>query len=130
MKADTIVYRVVEDDLQPDKPGLHTWKVASVIVERASDRQIKLKTRLPGHGGTLFNPNALGRHFFTTPLQAIQFFKAERHLEIEKIDRLRKEAVRAIAWAELNVASEVEECLGRGDNPGAELRELHPPSGT
>lgn len=99
MKAGTVVYRVVEVDPPPDKRELHTWKAAAVVVERANDRQVKLKTTLPGLARTLFKPNALGRVFFETPLQAIQFFLAERRLEIESLDRRRKEAERAVAWA-------------------------------
>ena len=99
MKADTLVYRVAEIDPPPDARGPHTWKAACVVVERASNRQIKLKTPLPGHGGTVFKPDVLGRLFFETPLQAIQFFLTARRLEIESLDRRRKEAERAIAWA-------------------------------
>jgi len=101
MKAGTCLYRVIEvDPPHPDERGPHAWKAACVIVERASDRQVKLKTPLPGHGGKVFKPSDLGRLFFETPLQAIQFFLAGRRLEIESLDRRRKEAARAIAWAE------------------------------
>lgn len=99
LKQGSLVYRVVEVDPPPDVRELHSWKAAAVVVERASNRQIKLKTPLPGHGGTVFMPDALGRHFFETPLQAIRFFLAERRLEIESLDRRRKEAERALAWA-------------------------------
>lgn len=92
-----LVYRVVEDD--PAGEGKHTWKAAAVAVERASARQIKLARPLPGHGGTLFKPADLGRLFFETPLQAIKHFLAARRLEIDSIDRKRKEVERAIAWA-------------------------------
>jgi hypothetical protein len=99
VKANTLVYRVTEVDLHPDERGPHTWKAACVVVDKASDRQVKLKTPLPGHGGTVFKPDALGRLFFETPLQAIQFFLTARRLEIESIDRRRAEAERAVAWA-------------------------------
>ena len=99
MKTGTLVYVVVEVDPPPDKHERHTWKAACVVVDRASDRQVKLKTPLPGHGGTVFKPDALGRLFFETPLQAIQFFLTARRLEIESLDRRRKEAERAVAWA-------------------------------
>jgi hypothetical protein len=99
LKTGSVVYRVAEVDPPPDVHEKHTWKAAAVIVEKASDRQIKLKTPLPGHGGTVFKPDALGRSFFETPLQAIQFFLTERRLEIESLDRRRKEAERALAWA-------------------------------
>ena len=97
LKAGCLVYRVVEVD--PDERGPHTWKAACVVVAHASDRQIKLKRPLPGNGGTVFKPDAIGRLFFETPLQAIQFFLIARRLEIESLDRRRKEAERAIAWA-------------------------------
>jgi hypothetical protein len=47
----------------------------------------------------------------------------------------RRFVARYGAWSakQINLASEVEERMARGDNPGAELRELrelHPPSGT
>jgi hypothetical protein len=96
LKAGSVVYRVVEVD--PDE-GKHTWKAAAITVERASARQVKLKRPLPGHGGTLFKPNALGHYFFETPLQAIRHFLTARRLEIEGLDRRRKETERAIAWA-------------------------------
>lgn len=99
LKAGDLVYRVIEIDPPPDSREPHTWKAASVVLERASDHQIKLKTPLPGHNGTVFKPDALGRLFFETPLQAIQFFLAARRLEIESLDRRRKEAERAVAWA-------------------------------
>lgn len=99
LKANTCVYRVVEVDPPPDKHGPHTWKAACVVVERASDRQVKLKTPFPGLTRTLFHPSAFGRDFFETPLQAIQFFLTERRLDIESIDRRRKEIERALAWA-------------------------------
>jgi len=99
MKAGTLVYRVVEVDPPPDAHERHTWKAACVVVERASNRQIKLKTPFSGLGRVLFEPSALGRVFFETPLQAIQFFLTERRLEIESLDRRRKEAERAVSWA-------------------------------
>lgn len=98
LKAGSVVYRVVEIDPWPEE-GPHTWKASASTVERASDRQIKLKRPLPGRGGTLFKPSELGRLFFETPLQAIQHFLAARRLEIESLDRRRKEAERAVTWA-------------------------------
>ena len=98
MKAGTIVYRVGEVD--PPDEKLHTWKVNAIVVERASDKQIKLKTPFPGLHRTLFNPDAFGRAFFATPLQAIQAFLAEQRGDIESADRRRKEAERAVTWAE------------------------------
>ncbi len=92
-----LVYCVAEDD--PPGPGRHTWKATAVPVERASAKQIKLKKPLPGHGGTVFPPDAYGRLFFETPLQAIQHFLTARRLEIESLDRRRAEAERALAWA-------------------------------
>jgi hypothetical protein len=100
LHAGNIVYRVVEIDPPPDVHDRHTWKAAAVIVERASVKQIKLRTPFPGLARTVFDPSAFGRSFFETPLQAIQFFLAERRLEIESIDRRRKEAERAVTWAE------------------------------
>lgn len=83
MKPGSLVYVVAEVDPPPDVRGQHTWKAASVVVEKASERQIKLKTPLPGHGGTVFKPDVVGRLFFETPLQAIQYFLTARRLEIE-----------------------------------------------
>jgi hypothetical protein len=97
LKAGHLVYRVVEVD--PPDASPHTWKVASVVVEKASDRQIKLRGRFDGLGNIRFEPNAFGRLFFETPLQAIQFFLTERQLETELLARKRKTAERAIAWA-------------------------------
>jgi len=96
LAAGTVVYRVIEDD-PPE--GQHTWKVVARIVERASKKQVKLKTNFSGLARTLFDPSAFGRLFFETPLQAIQAFLTERRLEAESLDRRRKEAERAIAWA-------------------------------
>lgn len=98
IKAGTIVYRVVEVDPFNDNVP-HTWKVATVIVESASAKQIKLRTYFSGLSRKLFKPVALGRVFFETPLLAIQFYVTERRLEIESLDRKRKEAERALAWA-------------------------------
>jgi hypothetical protein len=99
LKAGDCVYRVVEIDPPPDKYEPHTWKAACVVVERASKRQVKLKTPFSGIARTVFEPSALGRVFFETPLQAIRFFLTEQRLEIEALDRRRKETERAIAWA-------------------------------
>jgi hypothetical protein len=98
LKAGCLVYRVVEVD--PPSEGLHTWKAACVVVKYASTKQILLKTPFSGFFSTRFKPNALGHHFFETPLQAIQHFLITRRLEIEALDRQRTEADRAIAWAE------------------------------
>lgn len=97
MKAGTIVYRVIEVDPPGNEP--HTWKVACVAVEKASTRQVRLQKRFDGLANILFEPDALGRIFFESPLQAIQFFLTSKRLEIESLDRRRKEADRAIAWA-------------------------------
>jgi hypothetical protein len=98
LKAGHLVYRVVEVDL-PDDKSPHTWKVACVVVEKASTRQVKLRGRFNGLGNILFEPSALGRLFFESPLQAIQFFLTERQLETESLDRKKKTAERAVAWA-------------------------------
>jgi hypothetical protein len=98
LKAGHLVYRVVEVDL-PDDDAPHTWQAACVVIAKASDRQIKLKTCFSGLGRKLFKPDALGRAFFETPLQAIQFFLTERRLEMASLDRKKKAADRAIAWA-------------------------------
>ena len=100
LRAGDLVYRVVEIDPPPDDQGPYTWKAAAVIVERASAKQIKLKTPFSGIARTIFQPDAFGRLFFASPLQAIQSFLIERRLEIESFERRRKEAERAIAWAE------------------------------
>jgi hypothetical protein len=97
LRAGDLIYRVVEVD--PPGNELHTWKAACVVIERASARQVKLKTPFTGLARTLYQPSALGRVFFETPLQAIQFFLTEKRLEIESLDRRRKEAERSIAWA-------------------------------
>jgi hypothetical protein len=99
LRAGDLVYRVIEVDPPPDVYEPHTWKVASAVVERASARQVKLKTRLLGLGNMVFEPSAFGRLFFESPLQAIQHFLTERRLEIESLDRKRKNAERAVAWA-------------------------------
>lgn len=97
LRAGALVYRVIEDD-PPDK-GPHTWKVTSVVVASASAKQIKLKIYFPGLYRTRFDPDALGRVFFETPLQALQHFLIAQRMEIEALDRRRVEAARAVAWA-------------------------------
>lgn len=99
LRAGDLVYRVIEVDPPPDVCEPHTWKVASAVVERASARQVKLKTRLLGLSNLVFEPSAFGRLFYETPLQAIQAFLIEKRLESESLDRRRKEADRAVAWA-------------------------------
>jgi hypothetical protein len=105
IKAGTVVYRVEEDDPPPDVHGPHSWKTVARTVEKASARQIKLRTPFPGHFRVLYPPDALGRVFFETPLQAIRHFLVERRLEIESLDRRLKEAARAVAWAEGQAAT-------------------------
>lgn len=99
LRAGDLVYRVVEVDPPPDDRGPHTWKAAAVVVERASAKQIKLKTPFTGLMRTIYAPSEFGRVFFETPLQAIEFFLTERQLEIQSLDRRRKEFERAIEWA-------------------------------
>jgi hypothetical protein len=82
LHAGTVVYRVIEVDLPPDIQGPHTWKVAAVVVERASDKQIKLKQAFPGLHRKVFEPTAFGRVFFETTQQAIQCFLTEYRSEI------------------------------------------------
>ena len=100
LKAGHVVYRVVEVDPPPnvdDEP--HTWKAMAVTIAKASPKQVKLSRPFPGLARTLFEPSAFGRSFFETPLQAIQHFLTERRLEIESLDRKRKDAERAVEWA-------------------------------
>jgi hypothetical protein len=97
LNAGDLVYRVIEID--PPDSGLSTWKVASVIVERASVKQIKLKTHFYGLFRTRFDPSEFSRVFFETPLQAIRHFLIAQQGEIESFDRRRQHAERAIAWA-------------------------------
>lgn len=100
LKPGDLVYRVVE--IEPPVEGrdlLYTWKSQAVAVEKASERQIKLRTNFYGMGRKLFTPDAYGRVFFATPRLAILHFVAERKLEIESLDRKRADAVRAIEWA-------------------------------
>jgi hypothetical protein len=108
LRAGDLFYRVIEVDPPPNvyldgcrkaNYAPHTWKVASAVVERASARQVKLKTRLLKLGNVVFELSAFGRLFFESPLQAIQHFLTARRLEIESLDRKRKVAERAVAWA-------------------------------
>lgn len=78
LKAGSVVYRVIEVDPPSDVRDLYTWKAAAAVIAKASAKQVKLKTPFPGLARTLFTPSALGRSFFETPLQAIQFFLIER----------------------------------------------------
>lgn len=103
LHASTVVYRVIEVDPPPDVPGPHTWQAGAVIVERASSKQIKLKRPFPGLARTVFEPSAFGRLFFETPGQAIQAFLTEQRSEIAALDRKKKTAERALAWAESQV---------------------------
>jgi hypothetical protein len=98
LRPGDLVYRVMEID-PPDEKQPYTWQVTSAIVERASAKQIKLKTYLPGLWRTLFNPEVLGNTFFETPLGAIQWFLTQQRGELETLERKRKQAERAIAWA-------------------------------
>lgn len=100
LHAGTLVYRVIEDDPPPDVRGPHTWKVKGIVVERASDKQIKLQRPFNGLARKVFEPTALGHFFFETPQQARQSFLTERRAEVESLLRKKKEAERALAWAE------------------------------
>jgi hypothetical protein len=99
LAAGTVVYRVVELDHPPDVDSPHTWKAAAVIVERASAKQIKLRSAFPGLTRTVFDPSAFGRDFFASPLEAIKMFLIARRMELDTIERRRKDVERAIAWA-------------------------------
>jgi hypothetical protein len=112
LQAGTLVYRVVEVDFPPDVNKPHTWEAVGIAVERASDKQIKLRRPFPGLAGTVFKPTAFGRFFFETPQQAIQCFLIERRGEIEGLDHKRKTAERALAWAESQVALATVESQG------------------
>jgi len=69
LKAGRLVYRVIEEDPPPPSRDRYTWKVTASVVASASTKQIKLKTPLPEHNGTVFKPDALGRLFYETPAQ-------------------------------------------------------------
>ena len=99
LHAGDIVYRVVEVDPPPDVHGPHTWEAAAIVVDRASAKQIKLKRPFRGLARTVFEPRAFGRLFFETPKQAILCFLIEQREEIAALDRRRREAERALAWA-------------------------------
>ena len=98
LRAGHLVYRVIEVD-PPDENQQHSWKVVSLVVANASDKQIKLKGFFSDMFKRQFAPDALGRHFFETPHQAIEHFLAARREEIASLDRRRVTAERAIAWA-------------------------------
>jgi hypothetical protein len=100
LHAGAVVYRVIEVDPPPNVPGPYTWQAGTVIVERASDKQIKLKRTFPGLARLVFEPSAFGHYFFKTPEQAIQAFLTARRNEIVALDYRRKIAERALAWAE------------------------------
>jgi hypothetical protein len=95
--AGDLVYRVIEID--PPGVGPSTWKVASVVVARASAKQIKIATHFYGLFRTQFHPSEFNCVFFATPLQAIQHFLTTQQVDIESFDRRRRHAERAIAWA-------------------------------
>lgn len=98
LKADDVVYRVVEYD-PPEEGVSHTWRVESRVVKQASAKQITLKSYFSGHFRIQYNQNALGRLFFATPALAIEAFAAGQCEEIESLDHKRKEIERALAWA-------------------------------
>lgn len=106
LRAGDVVYRVVEYD-PPDENTPHTWKVASAVIERASDKQIKLKSQPPGFPRILFQPDALGRAFFESPLQAVKAFLKEQQAQIESLERQRKTAERAVTWATSEINTNV-----------------------
>lgn len=97
LKTGDLVYRVAESD-HPDKVP-HTWKVVSRVVKKASAKQITLASFFPGHYLVQFTPDALGRVFFSAPSAAIEAFARQQRLDIENLDRRRKETERALAWA-------------------------------
>ena len=98
LKTGSVVYRVIEID-PPEEGALHTWHVEARVVERASPRQIKLEKPFSGTWRTQWAPDAPGRYFFETPLQAIQHFLAAQRLAIDTCERKKKDAERAISWA-------------------------------
>src|SRR4029077_12451536 len=100
LHAGTLVYRVIEIDPRPDVYEPHSWEAGGMSVERASDKQIKLSRPFQGLPRTVFEPTAFGRLFFDTPLQAIQHFLTECRQEVEPLARKKREAERAIVWAE------------------------------
>jgi hypothetical protein len=97
LRPGDLVYRVNEAD--PPAKGPHTWTVASVAVEQASTKQIKLKSCSATGWRVKFEPGALGRVFFATPAAAIAAFLAAKRRELEILERRRKDSERAIAWA-------------------------------
>lgn len=97
LRPGDLVYRVVEWDSPENDP--HTWKVMSVAVERASVKQIKLKTYFSSLYRVQYEPRALGRIFFATPEAAVAAFLSAQRSELESLERHRKNAERAIAWA-------------------------------
>ncbi len=97
LRAGDRVYRVVEVD--PPSEESHTWAVTTVVVKQASAKQITLRGYFSGVGRRLFTYEALGRVFFRTETEAIQWFLTHQQREIEALDRHRAKAEHAIAWA-------------------------------
>jgi hypothetical protein len=98
LKAGDLVYRVAAYD-PAEEGAIHTWKIEHRVVKQASDRQIVLKSFFPGHFRIQFDPTALGLTFFATPQLAVEAFAEKQRAEIENLDRKRKAAERALAWA-------------------------------
>jgi hypothetical protein len=98
LKTGDVVYRVVEYD-SPDENTPHTWKIESRAVKQASSRQVTLVRLFTGLSRQRFAPDDLGRLFFATPGQAVEAFAGHQRGEIDSLDRRRREAERALAWA-------------------------------
>jgi len=103
LKPGDLAYRVTERD-EHDSTKPCTWYVASVSVKSASDRQIILVKTFPiGTNGssfrTRFEPEALGRSFFTTPEQAVHAFFRHKEESIAKAKRTIVDGLRALEWA-------------------------------
>jgi hypothetical protein len=73
-------------------------------IERASDKQIKLKTYFTGGMNVLFAPSALGKEFYATPREALAAFRAAQVFRItdaeRRLERTRREAADAIEWVD------------------------------
>lgn len=94
-----VVYRVEEVNPPPGVKGPHTWKVAAIeaYVHR---KTIQLTKRFWNIEKIMWQPDALGRVFFETPLQAIDYFKRSQMALVESHQRCILENQRAIAWAQ------------------------------
>jgi hypothetical protein len=113
LKKGDKVYRVGLTHTYDETGRIPEFLVEMREVERASDKQIKLRAFFSGLANIQFEPRVLGRLFFRTPREALAQFRAAQQERIASAERNITAAREAMAWIDKTVRNDLCGYCGR-----------------